>query len=502
MINKLFRKLMHLPRFPAALPMVAALTLFIAVITMLAWASAEAQSPERGRRVLPESRQQVQLSYAPLVRQVAPAVVNIYTTRVVQVRRSSLFDDPFFRRFFGDNAPSGIPRERIQGSLGSGVIVRQDGVIITNYHVIGEADSIRVVLADRREFEAEVVLADERTDLAVLKITSGEGELLPALEFTNSDDVQVGDIVLAVGNPFGVGQTVTSGIVSATARTQVGISDFQSFIQTDAAVNPGNSGGALVGLDGRLIGINTAIFSRSGGNNGIGFAIPANMVRSVLKAALEDGIIMRPWLGASGQAVTSALADSLGLDRPGGVLVDEIYPNGPADRAGIEIGDVVLAVAGNEVIDAPGLRYRIATAESGERTDFRIYRRGQFFMLPVRLEIPPENPPRDETLLDGRHPFQGVRVANLSPRFADELGLNSMAEGVIVLEVSRRSPAGRRQFVRRGDIILTMNDFDVAEVNDLQALLGEPQANYIYRLRRGGRIIECGIIGNRSFYCR
>ncbi len=502
MTNNLFRRLRNPARLRRALPVITALTLIAAMIATLAWTPAEAQRSDRTRRQVPDSRQQVQLSYAPLVRQVAPAVVNIYTKRIVQVRRSPLFDDPFFRRFFGDNSPSNMPKERVQGSLGSGVIVRQDGIVITNYHVIGEADSIRVVLADRREFEAEVVLADERTDLAVLRIKRKGNELLPALEFTDSDQVQVGDIVLAVGNPFGVGQTVTSGIVSATARTQVGISDFQSFIQTDAAVNPGNSGGALVGLDGRLIGINTAIYSRSGGNIGIGFAIPANMVRSVLNAALEDGAIMRPWLGASGQAVTSELAESLGLDRPGGVLVDEVYGRGPAARAGIEIGDVILAVGDNEVIDGPGLRYRIATAESGEDVDFRIYRRGQFFLLPVRLQIPPEDPPRDETLLDGRHPFQGVRVANLSPRFADELGLDTMARGVIVLEVSRRSPAGRRQFVRQGDIFLSMNDFPVAEVDDLQALIAEPQENYIYRLRRGQRVIECGIIGNRSFYCR
>lgn len=502
MTSNLFRKLRNPARFPAALPVIAALIMFAAVTAMLAWTPAEAQQNQRSRRALPENRQQVQLSYAPLVQQVAPAVVNIYTKRVVQVRRSPLFDDPFFRRFFGDNSSSNMPKERIQGSLGSGVIVRQDGIVITNNHVIGEADSIRVVLADRREYEAEVVLADERTDLAVLRIKRDGNELLPALEFTDSDQVQVGDIVLAVGNPFGVGQTVTSGIVSATARTQVGISDFQSFIQTDAAVNPGNSGGALVGLDGRLIGINTAIFSRSGGSLGIGFAIPANMVRSVLNAALEDGAIMRPWLGASGQAVTSELAESLGLDRPGGVLVDEVYPRGPADRAGIKIGDVILAVNDNEVIDGPGLRYRIATAKGGEEADFRIYRRGQFFMAPVRLQIPPENPPRNESLLDGRHPFQGVRVANLSPRFADELGLDTMASGVIVLEVSRRSPAGRRQFVRQGDIFLSMNDLEVAEVGDLQALLGEPHEDYIYRLRRGQRVIECGIIGNRSFYCR
>ncbi|MCK5574596.1 MAG: trypsin-like peptidase domain-containing protein, partial [Sphingomonadales bacterium] len=225
-------------------------------------------------RVVPQSRMAMQMSFAPLAKQASPAVVNIYTKRVVKVQQSPFFNDPFFRRFFGENTPFGVPKERVQGSLGSGVIVRSEGIVITNHHVIGGADSIRVVLSDRREFEADVVLSDERTDLAVLRLKTDNDEAFPTLQFSNSDMVEVGDLVLAIGNPFGVGQTVTSGIVSATARTHVGVSDFQFFIQTDAAINPGNSGGALVGVDGRLIGVNSSIYSRSGGNNGIGFAIP------------------------------------------------------------------------------------------------------------------------------------------------------------------------------------------------------------------------------------
>lgn len=452
-------------------------------------------------RVVPESKTQVMLSFAPLVEEVAPAVVNIYTTRVVQVNRSPLFDDPFFQRFFGENTPFSMPRERVQGSLGSGVILRENGIIVTNNHVIGEADSIRVVLSDRREYEAEVILADERTDLAVLKIDT-EGESLPIIPLLDSDTVKVGDVVIAIGNPFGVGQTVTSGIVSATARSQVGISNFQFFIQTDAAVNPGNSGGALVGIDGNLIGVNTAIYSRAGENNGISFAIPANMVRSVVEAALSDGEIIRPWLGATGQVVSSDIAASLGFARPGGVIVDNVYPGGPADRAGILPSDVIIAVNGREVLDPQGLSFRVATSQPNRRVPFTVLRNGDTLTLNVFLTPPPEDPPRNITLLEGRHPFQGVKVANLSPKFSDELGIAQLMTGVIVLDVDRRSPAARRQLVRPGDVILSVNGVDINMVNDIELMLVEPVQNYNYRINRRGRHIECDITGLRSFSCR
>ena len=452
-------------------------------------------------RKVPSGQGEVLMSFSPVVKRVAPAVVNIYTTKKIQVSASPFFNDPFFRRFFGDSSPFGVPQERVQGSLGSGVLVRDYGIVVTNNHVIGGADEIRVVLSDRREFDATVILADSRTDLAVLKIDLN-GEKLPYLEFIDSDTVEVGDLSLAIGNPFGVGQTVTSGIISATARTNTGISDFQFFIQTDAAVNPGNSGGALVGLDGKLIGINTAIYTRTGENNGIGFAIPANMVKRVVDAALANGTIVRPWTGFSGQNVDSAIADSLGLDRPGGVLVDSLYPGGPADLAGIIPGDVILEVSSREVIDSPGLNFRIATAEAGDSIPFLIYRGGEVFEIPVALSLPPENPPRNQIMLEGRHPFQQVTVANLSPRLADELGWNFMETGVIVMEVDTRSPAGRRNFIRPGDVLLSLNGSPIDLVADLTTVLEEPSEDFIYELRRQGRVIECGIIGGRSFYCR
>ncbi|WP_417457535.1 Do family serine endopeptidase [Kordiimonas sp.] len=452
-------------------------------------------------RAVPQSNAQVQLSYAPLVSRAAPAVVNIYTKKVVRSRRSALFDDPLFQRFFGDQFSFGMPEERVRGSLGSGVIVRPNGVIVTNHHVIEGADEIQVVLADRREFEATIVLDDPRTDLAILRIDVGD-EQLASLAIADSDNVLVGDIVLAIGNPFGIGQTVTGGIVSATARTQQGISDFGFFIQTDAAVNPGNSGGALVGMGGDLLGINTAIYSRTGASNGIGFAVPANMVKSVLRAALNEGQLVRPWLGVNGQSVTGDLASSLGLDRAGGVLIDSVFAGSPASLAEIRPGDVIMAVGGREVIDEPGLNFRIATMEPGEEVTLAVLSDGFIQERTVTLALPPEEPKRNITVLDGRHPFQGVKVANLSPRFNDELQVDPFLKGVIVLEVDRRTPAGRYQFLSPGDILLGINGNRIDYVADIDAALEEDAERYIYQIRRRGQQQECMIIPNRSFRCR
>jgi len=451
-------------------------------------------------RQIPASRTQVQLSYAPLVQQAAPAVVNIFTTKIVRQRRSAMFDDPLFKRFFGDKFSFGSPKDRVQGSLGSGVIVRANGVIITNHHVIEGADEIKVVLSDRREFDAEVILDDPRTDLAILRIAAGD-ELLPTLQLANSDDVLVGDIVLAIGNPFGVGQTVTSGIVSATARTQQGISDFGFFIQTDAAVNPGNSGGALIGMKGQLLGINTAIYSRTGGSNGIGFAIPTAMVNSVLRAALNEGQLARPWLGVKGQSVTSDLAAGLGLDRAGGVLIDDVYAGGPGSLAGLVPGDVIMAVDGKEIIDGPGLNFRIATQEDGDSVPIAVLSEGFIQERSVQLSLPPETPARNISELDGRHPFQGVKVANLSPRFNEELQIDSFLSGVVVLEVGSRTPARRYQFLIPGDVLLRINGAAVERVADLDTVLEEDAGRYVYQFRRRGRVRECAIVPNKSFRC-
>ena len=457
--------------------------------TLIAFGSFVASESPAAERIVPTTQAELQFSYAPLVRQAAPAVVNIYARKVVRrVFRSPLFNDPFFRRFFGDMMPPGTARERVENSLGSGVIVRPDGYIVTNNHVIAGADEVTVALADRREFDAVVVLIDERTDLAVLRIDTG-GAPLPHLELMDSDNVEVGDIILAIGNPFGVGQTVTSGIVSALARTQVGVADYRFFIQTDAAINPGNSGGAMVALDGRLAGVNTAIFSKSGGSIGIGFAVPANMVRVVVESALRGGRVIRPWLGAAGQAVTADIAAAQGLDRPGGVLVNAVYPGSPADRAGIAIGDIITAIGGREVLDPEGLEFRIATRPLGTNVELTVLRNDAVFTTWAELQPPPEDPPRDLIWMEGRGPVAGARVGNLSPAFAEELGLDLMRRGVVVVEVAANSPA-RKLRLKPGDILVRVNDSDIHSVADLSAIVNVNPDEWRITIKRNNRMLN------------
>lgn len=446
-------------------------------------------------RALPETREQINLSFAPLVRQTAPAVVNIYTSRVVRQRTvSPLFDDPFFRRFFGDDVPFGRPRERTQNSLGSGVIVAPDGLIVTNHHVIADADEIRVVLADRREFDAEIILSDESTDLAMLRIDAAD-EALPHLVLSDSDTLEVGDLVLAIGNPFGVGQTVTSGIVSALSRTTGGVSDYSFFIQTDAAINPGNSGGALVAMDGRLVGINSAIYSRSGGSLGIGFAIPANMVRAIIAGVGQGGRVTRPWLGAAGQLVTQDIAQSIGLEVPGGVVISRVDPGSPAESADLQIGDVILAVNGREVESPDALKFRIATLEIGSRSILTIRRDGRTIDLTFNVIAPPETPLRETARLRGRHPLQGAVVANLSPALIEETGYEgSLRQGVVVLEVERGS-AARRLRLQPGDVITRINGVDIAGVGGLRRALEDPSSSWTISVRRGDRTLETTVGG-------
>ena len=373
---------------------------------------------------VPQSQAELELSYSPLVKKVSPSVVSVYSRKVVRQSASPFANDPIFRQFFGD-----VPRERVQNSLGSGVIVSEDGVVVTNNHVVNGADEFRVVLSDRREYEAELILADERTDLAVLRIDT-EGEPLPTVDYADTRDIEVGDIVLAIGNPFGVGQTVTSGIISATARTDVGVSDYAFFLQTDAAVNPGNSGGALVNTKGELAGINTAIFSLSGGSNGIGFAIPAEMVRRVVDAAVNEGMIIRPWLGLKAQSVTYDIAKAQGLSRPVGVMVTEVFKDGPADEAGLARGDLITEIDGREVFDERGLKFLAATRSPGERSELKVLRGGKFDTVKVKLAPPPGATEAELELLEGRHPFSGAEVAELSPRLAEELGRDPFETGV------------------------------------------------------------------------
>ncbi len=438
-------------------------------------------------RRVPASPGEPQLSFAPVVERVAPAVVNVYAARVVE-RRNPFFNDPFFRQFFGR-----VPREQVERSLGSGVIVDPTGLVVTNYHVIEGASEVKISLADKREFDADIVLKDERSDLTVLRIKGGH-ERFPVLEFGNSDELKVGDVVLAIGDPFGIGQTVTHGIVSALARTQVGISDYQFFIQTDAAINPGNSGGALVDLDGRLVGINTAIYSRSGGSQGIGFAIPANMVRVVVASAKGgSGAVKRPWLGAKLQEVTAEIADSLGLKRPSGALVASVAPGGPAARAGLRPGDLIVSIDGADVEDPNAFDYRFATKPLGGSAQVGLIRQGRAMTVAVALEGLPDTP-RNEIKIRGRSPFLGATVANLSPALADELHLDPQTEGVVITAVADGSPAQSLGF-QKGDIVVSVNNQRIAKSADLERIANGGGRQWRITIDRGGQQISVMLSG-------
>jgi Do/DeqQ family serine protease len=436
-------------------------------------------------RVVPHSAEALRMSYAPIVKRVTPAVVTVSAAKSV-ANRNPLMDDPFFRRFFGPQF--GGPRDQVQRSLGSGVIVDASGLVVTNNHVIEGADQVKVSLADKREFPVEIVLKDSRTDLAVLRVNNGR-ERFPALEMANSDELQVGDVVLAVGNPFGVGQTVTHGIVSAVARTQVGISDYQFFIQTDAAINPGNSGGPLVDMAGRIVGINTAIFSRSGGSQGVGFAIPANMVQVVVASAKSGGgTVKRPWLGARLQAVTPELSREFDLKRPAGAVITSVTAGSPAARAGLKPGDVIVSVDGQLVDDPNAFDYRFATRALGSQAHLGVVRSGRETKATITLETAPDHP-RDERVIGGRSPFTGLKVSNLSPALADELRLEASTEGVIVVDVEDGTPARSVGF-QRGDLLLEVNNERIGSTRELDRVTRSGGRLWRVTILRGGQRIS------------
>jgi Do/DeqQ family serine protease len=458
---------------------------------------ATAQKTELGgdttiTREVPPSRDVAQYSFSPIVRRAAPAVVNVYVQRRVQTFSSPFASDPFFRQFFGD--AFGQPSERIQSSLGSGVIVSPEGIIVTNTHVIkgrGETE-IRVALADKREFDAKVLTQDDKTDISILKIENGDNHF-PTIELEDSDTLEVGDMVLAIGNPFGVGQTVTSGIVSALSRTEVGSSDAQVFIQTDAAINPGNSGGALVDMSGKLIGINTMIFSQSGGSHGIGFAIPSNLVRLYVAGAAEGRKVERPWLGARLESVTREIAEGLGLDRVSGAVVARISNKGPASAAGLEAGDVIMHVDGFEVADARGVQYRLTTRGIGSTVKLDVIRKGQPQTVELKLEAAPPPGKDDVRNLAGQHPLDGARVSNILPGVADELGIDE-EDGVVVVSVRRSSVAARLGF-QPGDIISEVGNIKIGSVADLETAVANRQRLWQIAVRRGDKVFNLQVPG-------
>lgn len=440
-----------------------------------------AATPLAAQTRAPGSQAEISLSFAPVVKAAAPAVVNIYATRVVESRFSPFAGDPFFDRLFRD---FGATRPEVQNSLGSGVIVAANGLVVSNHHVVEAATEITVVLQDRREYRAEVVLADKVNDLAVLRLS--EAENLPVLPFRDSDAVEVGDLVLAIGNPFGIGQTVSMGIISALARSSIAVGDGHGyFLQTDAAINPGNSGGALVDAEGRLVGINTAILSQSGGSNGVGFAIPSNLVRAVVAQA-ESGAtrFQRPWAGVQGQAVDGTLAESLGLTVPEGVILSDLHPASPFAVAGLQPGDVVIRLDGAPVNSPAEMIFRMSARGVGATTTAEYLRGGRAVTATVRLIAPPEDPPRDTRRLGPDSALAGLEIARINPALIAEHDLPLQADGTLVTAAEGwAAQAG----LQPGDVILGINGRATPTPADVAAAATERSRTWAIDILRQGQ---------------
>jgi serine protease Do len=452
----------------------------------------ETKTVSSAAEAVPQSRGEVQMSFAPVVKAVTPSVVNVYATTISQGSNSPFLNDPFFQRFFGGDSPFRDSRPRKSQSLGSGVIVDVAGIILTNHHVIAGATDIRIATTSGDEFAVDLVLDDPKTDLAVLKVRDAKSATFPALQFADSDALQVGDLVLAIGNPFGVGQTVTSGIVSALARTGVESSNYEFFIQTDAAINPGNSGGALVDLNGRLVGVNTAIVSRSGGSVGIGFAIPANMAKLVAETGISGGALVRPWFGARLQSVTSDLADSLGLGHARGALISELAPKGPAEAAGFKDGDVILSVDGFAIEQPSAFDFRLATKQVGDSADIQYFRNGKTEGVKITLAAPPEA--GKSVTVSGNTRFSGTTVETVTPAVAQELGLPFETRGVLVRAVESGSPADDMG-LRAGDLILNLNGKDTVDADSFKSIANARPQSWRVTLQRGGRTMRAEVSG-------
>ncbi len=448
----------------------------LAVALLALPANAQTDSEPR----VPTSRAEIGLSFVPVVKQATPAVVNIYARRIVQARRSPFQDDPFFGELFRD---FGNARPRVQNSLGSGVIVSADGYVVSNYHVVGQADDIRVVLNDRREYTARVLIGDEASDLAILKIDAVD---MPYLPLRDSGTVEVGELVLAIGNPFGVGQTVSSGIVSGLARSGTATGNGRGyFIQTDAPINPGNSGGALIDIAGRMIGINTSILTRSGGSNGIGFAIPAALVAAFLEQA-RDGktAFERPWAGALGQPVDADLSEGLGMLRPEGVIITALHRASPLAEAGLAVGDVVIEVAGQPVNTPEEMLFHMSVQGLGETVEMVYLHEAARVQADVTLIAPPDDPPRDTHVLGNREVLGGLEVARINPAVTAELGLPLNKDGIVVMTPGR---LGQRVGLRPGDIIRRVDRIVLETPADLGPALLQAAPNVLLDVERGGR---------------
>lgn len=432
---------------------------------------------------VPQSQSEISLGFAPLVKQAAPAVVNIYAKRVVEVRRSPFQRDPFFQNLFRDFDDV---RPQVQNSLGSGVILSADGIVVSNYHVVGMATDISVHLNDRREYKATVLLADEHNDLAILKLEDADN--MPYLQLRDSDNVEVGELVLAIGNPFGVGQTVSSGIVSGLARSGVATGSGRGyFIQTDAPINPGNSGGALIDVNGDLIGVNTSILTRSGGSNGIGFAIPSALVAQVVAQARDgNDSFVRPWAGMFGQPVDADMADGFGLIRPGGIVISALHDVSPFGSAGFQVGDVILEVDGHPVNTAPEMVFRMSVAGLGTRAKVLGLLQGTIKTVSVGLLAAPDTPPRDTLVTSKQTDIPGMTLSNINPAVLAEFGLPLGAQGVVI-----QSPGeiGTRIGLRVGDVLRSIDDVKISDTKSADQALRKVRRTISLDVQRGTKRI-------------
>ena len=433
-------------------------------------------------------------SYAPVLKAVLPTVVNISSSRVVRARSESPEEMmPFFRQFFGGegdgdgNFTLPQPRDHREKSLGSGVVVSPEGYVLTNNHVVDGATDVRVTLSDKREFQGRVVGTDPKTDIAVLKI---EASNLFPITIGNSSKAEVGDTVLAIGDPFGVGETVTKGIVSATSRGNLGIEDYEDFIQTDAPINPGNSGGALINDRGELIGINTAIITHgSGGNQGIGFAVPSNLARTVMEEILKNGKVTRAYLGIYPQDVTAAIARAFGEKNPRGVLVGDVSPHSPAEAAGLRRGDIILEVDGKPMTDSNQLRMTISMMQPGSEAKLKVVHDGSQRELTIKLhELPTEQAENSKETGDQRQASAGVVVTTLTPEIAQQLNLPPTTTGVVVKRVSPSSPLADSG-LREGDVVQEVNHQPVKNVSEFYDAMHKDATNPLLLVNRGGRTL-------------
>ncbi len=447
----------------------------------LAWALGTANTAA-AEKSPPDTIGAVEMSFAPVVKRVLPAMVAVFASHAEQVG-SSAFSDPFFQKFFGD--AGGQPSQKITRTAGTGVIIDSSGLIVTALNVVADADTVRVRLADGREFTTDVVLKDRRSELAVLRI-SGAGSNLPTIPFADSDTVEVGDLVLSIGNPFSVGLSVSFGLVSAFTSVPDDPARNTYFVQTDAAINPGDSGGALVDVKGRLVGIDRMIVTPSGKSFGVGFAIPSNLVQAVVGAVATGQARKPPWLGATVQDVTPAIADAMKLASSGGVLVTDVVLGGPAATTHLQNNDVIVSIDDNPVKNVSVLDYRLDVRGVGGTATLGIIRDGKQYQTTIKLEVAPETVPRDETTISGDLPLTGATVLNLSPAVADELGFTGKPNGVIVSSVADNTPASIAH-LQRGDVIVKLNDVSINTTHQLARVAGQKAHTWDLIIDRGGK---------------